>query len=652
MRLNLPGPSSASAPYTTAQGGVADLDALRSTERNQTGGFPTLDEDGFVQDIHVSTSQSDTPVMLIGPTYGVKDETLTYKISNYNSWRTYTVTTSNGTVTRSGDTITLIPVVSSTTVVNLTVNGRVFAITVHGKEIIKPVLTVDNQGWTVNLSSSVFQTQFSNDTHTASRWQIAKDANFLQIVKDSGETSSLMGYSFTGFDLSTTYYVRLAHKGSTLGWSVWSDTRIFNTPFSANIRTPSITSQPDGVELSTVDPHTFTASDVIVDSSSLTWGTTLESVEWQLWRDASMATVLLTRTTATNSLVLTSAELGLGAGDTFYARVRQKGNNLPFSAWSALKTIKYGGLVAKPTIVSPTEGGVFYQNSAGTIQGSVYSSSGGISMSGSEWQFSTTTSFTEPAVVKAGTSVTYSVSTATLGTFYVRVRYKDTLGTYSEWSDPRKYVVQVQPASAGSIYFSSRATYNGAFIATNHSGASGNTGAFLGITMQIIQSSTGQVVTTTGPGGLTPSGVYFTQVTGLSAGSHTILGRADYQNATTNWSGSGGFTVAPSSAVFWVGQEYGLAGAVASNSVVGSITFNGQGWSNDPADPLAGYEMTVSPNLRYISDNSMGAVTSFVVNSNSYSWDYTGQRGRINFQCRLVTQSGRKSDPVYGFADI
>jgi hypothetical protein len=162
----------------------------------------------------------------------------------------------------------------------------------------------------------------------------------------------------------------------------------------------------------------------------------------------------------------------------------------------------------------------------------------------------------------------------------------------------------------------------------------------------------GNVLTTIGPGAVAPSGVYFTQVTGLSAGEYNIVGRADYENATTNWSGSGYFTVAPSSEVFWVGKEHGLPKAVASNSVVGSITFNGQGWSNDPADPLAGYEMTVSPNLRYISDNSVSALTTFVVNSNSYSWDYTGQRGRISFECKLVTQSGRKSDQVYGFADI
>lgn len=654
MRLNLPGPSSTSVPYAIEQGGVKDLNAVRSTERDQTGGFPTLDGAGFVQDIHVSSDQIDTPVMLTGPDWGVKDDTLVYKISNYNSWRDYVIGTDSGTISRSGDTISLKPLIDRTQIVTMTVNGRNFPVLMHGKEIVTPVLTVDNQGWFVNLSSSAFQVQYSTDTHTVSQWQIAKDVNFLQIVKDSGETPNKLAHTFQGFDLATVYYARLRHKGSLLGWSMWSDVKIYSSPASANIRTPSVTSQPTGVELSTTDPHTFTASAVVVDSSSASWATTLESVEWQLWRDLSMTNLLLTRTTPTNNLTLTTAELGLGVGDDFHIRVRQKGDNLPFSDWSILKTIKFGGIVTKPTIVSPTENGVFYQNQAATIQGSVYSSSGAIVMSGSEWQFSDTPVFSNAPVVKVGTSTTYSAASNATGVFYVRVRYKDVLGTYSDWSDARKYNVTIPPSYPPTLSSSVKGTYQGAFISSIYSGGSGDYGSitFTGIR---VTDSVGTPVYESGPGGRTPSNGFFLELSGLAPGNYSFYGVVRTTNhPDAPWYGGGGFTVGPSNEVYWVGRDAGLATPIVSGSAgltSGSVSFPGRSWSNNPSDPIAGYTGTVSGTLqnRTTFEN---VYVSEVLSSNSFSWNYPNHAGNLKINCAPISSTGIVGDSLLSIVQL
>ena len=448
MRLNLPGPSSASAPFTTAQGGVADLNALRSTERNQTGGFPTLDEDGFVQDIHVSTSQSDTPVMLIGPTYGVKDETLTYKISNYNSWRTYTVTTSNGTISQSGDTITLTPLIDSTQIVTMTVNERNFPVLMHGKEISPPILTIDNKGWIVDLEGSAFQVQYSADTHVASQWQIATDPNFFQIVKDSGESANKLAITFQGFELASNYFARLRYKGSILGWSLWSGVKTFTSPASASVRKPSVISHPSDRVLSTIDPQTFISSELIVDSSTLAWSATLLSVEWQLWRDSSMTSLIAARTTPSTVLTMTNAELGLGFGDTFYVRCRQEGSGLALSDWSDLRSLRFGGEISKP-VLSPTY--AVTRTYSQTFVGSAFTSTNGYAKQKSLWQFADNPAFTgAEEIVVNGTGTSTSRSWATNGVYYVRVKYYDVSGISSFWSDAAKITVTPIPYSLSS----------------------------------------------------------------------------------------------------------------------------------------------------------------------------------------------------------
>lgn len=445
MRLNLPGPSSTSVPYAIEQGGVKDLNAVRSTERDQTGGFPTLDGAGFVQDIHVSSDQIDTPVMLTGPDWGVKDDTLVYKISNYNSWRDYVIGTDSGTISRSGDTISLKPLIDRTQIVTMTVNGRNFPVLMHGKEINAPILTIDNKGWFVDLAGSAFQVQYSADTHSASQWQIATDPNFFQIVKDSGESTDKLAITFQGFELATNYFVRLRYKGSILGWSLWSGTKTFASPASANIRKPSVVSHPSDRVLSTIDPQTFTSSALIVDSSTLAWDATLLSVEWQLWRDSGMTSLIVARTTPSLNLTMTNAELGLGLGDTFYARCRQEGSGLALSEWSDLRSLRFGGEISKP-VLSPTYAVTRTYSQA--FVGSAFLSTNGYAKQKSLWQFADNPAFTgAEEVVVNGTGTSVNHSWATNGVYYVRVKYYDVSGISSVWSDSSKITVTAIPYS-------------------------------------------------------------------------------------------------------------------------------------------------------------------------------------------------------------
>ena len=175
-----------------------------------------------------------------------------YTITNYNSFSTYSVTTSAGTVSILNDVITLIPPSSSQTI-TLTVSKD--GISSNFSILVKPGIVATpsnstpanggtNQRSSVTLSTSAFSWVGVSDTHLNSDWQLATDSNFTTIVQStSADTTNKTSWTVSGLSVSTTYYWRVRYRGTANGVSSWSTGTNFITAASFG---PSVIGQSYG----------------------------------------------------------------------------------------------------------------------------------------------------------------------------------------------------------------------------------------------------------------------------------------------------------------------------------------------------------------------------------------------------------------------
>lgn len=140
-----------------------------------------------------------------------------FKVVNRHFTDVYTVITSNGTVSMVDDTITYTPATLGQG--GFMVNGTYFALTVIADKVGKPVLTAPsnnaaNLNTTPVLISSSFQAQNSAISHTQSRWQIATDAGFTNLVLDTTDSLHLTSFISKKLNNSTQYFARVMHIGT------------------------------------------------------------------------------------------------------------------------------------------------------------------------------------------------------------------------------------------------------------------------------------------------------------------------------------------------------------------------------------------------------------------------------------------------------
>lgn len=83
---------------------------------------------------------------------------------------------------------------------------------------------------TVSLSSSAFTLSSGSDTHQGTDWQLALDSNFDVVIKQTiNSTFDKTTKVFHGLSPNATYYLRVRYKGTTSGYSEWSDPISFTT---------------------------------------------------------------------------------------------------------------------------------------------------------------------------------------------------------------------------------------------------------------------------------------------------------------------------------------------------------------------------------------------------------------------------------------
>jgi hypothetical protein len=139
-----------------------------------------------------------------------------YQITNYHFSDDYRVSTWNGVVSLDDDEIVYTPETVGSG--GFFLNGTRYVLEVLPEGPLKPSIfspTNGQQGLskTPTVVSNSFDTEEAGLTHHATRWQIATDAAFTNIVVDETSTTSLLTYTVEQLESEGEYYVRIQHIG-------------------------------------------------------------------------------------------------------------------------------------------------------------------------------------------------------------------------------------------------------------------------------------------------------------------------------------------------------------------------------------------------------------------------------------------------------
>lgn len=443
-----------------------NLGYVRNTTLGANGGIAKTNSFGKLPSSTLSEYEVAGNVNTIGPvTTAIGGIPNTFVITNYDSFSTYTVSTTNGSVSINGETITFTPNnVSGQS--GFTINGEFFSVTVIGVKPNTPSITYPTTGASNVPSSftatcSAFGVSQGNDTHHSTRWQVSTSPTFVTLVYESIDNpSDKITWTCGPLVSDTQYYIRASHKGTIFGYSDWSPAVVFDTAL-AKPNTPTITSPVNG---STGAGTKVTATTDSFSSSVV--GDTHVATHWQVSASSSF-TVLASESVDDTVNKLTWVSGSLAPTTMYYVRARHKGSVNGYSEWSVSISFTTGSAMpASPSITSPSDGAV---NIGKTVQVTASSFSvinGTDTHVASHWQLSTSATFA--TILYESADDTINKTTWTSGTlsattqYYIRVRYKGTTYGYGAWSEVIAVTTNSQVPDAPTI----TSPYNGSTDAT------------------------------------------------------------------------------------------------------------------------------------------------------------------------------------------
>lgn len=164
----------------------------------------------------------------------VVNQPLTLTISDYDSFKTYTVGVSAGSYTISGAVITYTAPATVQTA-TVTINGRAFTVAVTPVKPKTPTITsptsgATGQAATVSVTSDAFVPIGDASTHTSSDWQLSTSATFASIFAQSiNDTVNKTSWTTPTLAANTKYYLRVRYKSSAGDYSDYATTVNFTT---------------------------------------------------------------------------------------------------------------------------------------------------------------------------------------------------------------------------------------------------------------------------------------------------------------------------------------------------------------------------------------------------------------------------------------
>lgn len=214
--------------------------------------YPAGSRVTVVQNEETSSISTGT-VYLSGNVTTYVNQVKTFTITNFNAFSTYAVTATAGTVSLSGDTVTYTaPATTGAVSFTVTMDGAAnpFPLTVLASGVSTPSITSPAAGATgvldtPTVTSSAFAWVGVSDTHLNSDWQLATDAAFTNVVQSSmASTTNRTSWTLGALAVSTTYHLRVRHRGTNNGVSAYSPTVSFTTAASFNWFIPTPTATP------------------------------------------------------------------------------------------------------------------------------------------------------------------------------------------------------------------------------------------------------------------------------------------------------------------------------------------------------------------------------------------------------------------------
>lgn len=296
----------------------------------------------FVNNEEAGPSDS-LSVSIEGPTLVYPGSTNTFTIGAFDSFSVYSQTATKGTLTRSGKTLSLViasgePTGTLDMVVtrdNVPVTRRIAigAAAIEKPQIVAPAPGSVGVGFEPDLSIAPFVVYPAGfDVHRKTRWQVALDAAFTQLVYNAESTTNLttinLGAVGVRLDPSRQYFTRAQTSGDTLV-AAWADGSSFSTA-AVYIRRPALSTPVDGA-INVSSSATLTG-----DAFSVYGGQDVHAASrWQLSATPDFAVVF--DDSGWSATQLTTYKTGnLGTKKKFYVRFKYKGKNLGESDWSAV----------------------------------------------------------------------------------------------------------------------------------------------------------------------------------------------------------------------------------------------------------------------------------------------------------------------------
>ncbi len=315
------------------------------------------------------------------------------------------------------------------------------------------------------LRSSVFSDPDVGDFHAASQWRITTaPGDYGNPAWLSPEVASdLTQITIAGGLLNgnAKYYWQVRHQDNRGDWSEWSEERSFTTLNRPPDR-PTPVSPPSGATDTSLSLPL--ESSLFFDPDS---GDTHAASQWQITANPGdySSPVFDNAHEAGSSLTsIAVTACSLNPGTTYYWRVRYRDNHGAWSDWSEESSFTTQSTPPesppvstenhppeRPVCVAP-ENGAKNVSTRPTLEASAFHDPDtGDSQAASQWQITITSGdYREPAVdrLESLNSLVFPDKSLSQGTaYYWRVRYQDSHGAWSEWSEESSFTTAAQPAA-------------------------------------------------------------------------------------------------------------------------------------------------------------------------------------------------------------
>lgn len=426
---------------TTVKEAQDNLDILDKSTVGAPNGLAIIPTNGLFGG-SVEGGVSDTP-MIDGPSYVRTNQTNKFFITNYDIKTDYLLSTDMGSITREEDYLVFKsgPDVGVATirVNNLEVKLDIFLALINMPNIVYPASGDDTINSKVEIKTTEFITGEVNTFHAYTDWELSTTVTMDNIFKSVEKSANfLTNWKVEGLQENVTYYIRFRYWDNVGNKSSWSEVTQFKTRVTFAPEKPIIISPPNGTDEQKADIN-FTSSDFFTYED-----VTHVSSDWEFSTSSVFAGLFLeSEADETNKTTWTVG--GLNTSTLYYVRVRYTDSRGRKSDWSDPSRIRTRKSFAAetPFIINPgnsTDG----HNSRVGIASSVFSGGDSrVTHQSSDWEVSEDTSFQYPFVKSYSNSndksywVAKKLKPAT--TYYVRVRYRDTMGYVTDWSKPIQF---------------------------------------------------------------------------------------------------------------------------------------------------------------------------------------------------------------------